>query len=98
MPQSEETHQMPQLIGAEGKSAAKRKRIAHLMPELRAQVPGLFDRCAAEQVAEQFGVPVRDVIEESLRDLRRHVLRKGPTSETRPVGSSYLRVVGGRKA
>lgn len=87
-----------ELVEAQGKSTAKRKRISHLMPELRAQVPGLFDRCAADQVAEQFGVPVRDVLEESLRDLRRQMLRKGPSSEGRPFIGRKMFLVSERAA
>lgn len=55
------------------KSTVKRKRIYHLIPELRERVPGMYDRMRADDVAEQFGIPVRDVLDEAIRDLRRTV-------------------------
>jgi hypothetical protein len=38
------------------KSVVKRKRIRHLIPELRCRVPDMFDPMSAERVAEQLGV------------------------------------------
>lgn len=66
------------LIENTAKSPVKRKRIRHLLPELRHQVPDMFDRMDEEQVAEQFGIPVRDVIAEALRDMRRQLLGRSP--------------------
>jgi len=74
-----------------------RKRLRHLLPELRAQVPGLFDRCPAERVAEQFGVPKFDVLEDVVRDLRQR-LRKPPASESIRPAHSTLQVVSRRSA
>ena len=59
------------------KTSVKRKRVYHLLPELRRQIPEMFDRMREDDVAEQFGVPKIDVIAEAVRDLRR-ALRRPP--------------------
>jgi hypothetical protein len=63
------------------KTSVKRKRVYHLLPEVRKQVPVMFDCTGREDyVAEKFGIPVGDVVAEAVRDLRRQ-LRRPPASE-----------------
>jgi hypothetical protein len=51
----------------------KRKRVRNLMPELRRQIPALFDITGGDydRVAEDLGVPRADVLAVVLHDTRR---------------------------
>jgi len=78
-----------------GQTVGRRKRIAQIMPQLRRQIPGMFDDgMPAERIAEQFSVPKTEVLEDLIRDTRA-VIRKPPQS-ARSVAYAGLRIVGGR--
>lgn len=52
-------------------TGGKRRRISQLHPELRREIPALFDRgMAAERIGEQFALPTLQIIEEVVRDMR----------------------------
>jgi hypothetical protein len=53
-----------------------KKRVYHLMPELRRRIPGLFDVSGGQydRIAEDFGIRPLDVIAETLRDTRRQLI------------------------
>lgn len=71
------------------KVSMRRKRVRHLMPELRQRIPVLFDlsKGNAEKVAAELGVPSTDVLAEVL-----YVTRKGPgkAPEARPGIANVL--------
>ena len=61
------------------RSYRRRKRVDDLMPELRRQIPGLYEATGfrSERVADDLGVSRMDVVDEYLR-----VCRKGPETAT----------------
>lgn len=64
----------------------KRKRVRNLMPELRRQIPTLFDLTLGDydRVAEDLGVPRADVLAVVLLDTRRKQPGTAPAA-VRPV-------------
>lgn len=64
----------------------KRKRVRNLMPELRRQIPALFDITGGDydRVAEDLGVPRADVLAVVLHDTRRKQPGTAPSVGARP--------------
>lgn len=70
------------------RNPVKRKRVRNLMPELRRQIPALFDITLGDydRVAEDLGIPRSDVLAVVLHDTRRKQpgTAPTPTSAARP--------------
>lgn len=92
-------HSAPQVVAAQRKSTGRKRRISQILPQLRQQIPTLFDYgMPAERIAEQFDISKTEILEEMVRDTRGLLMRKGPGS-ARSMGAAIgLQVVGGRRA
>lgn len=53
----------------------KVKRISDIDPEIRKQIPALFDRKSAEEIVRSVKAPKPEIIEDVLRDTRRSQCR-----------------------
>lgn len=77
-----------EVVGAKGSRSprrSKRKRVHQVIPQVREQIPGLFDRVRDdEDLARTFGVSRLDLISEVLRDTRRMLRGGTPVSSGMP--------------
>lgn len=88
----------PQLVETKQKKKGRNKRISQILPQLRNQIPALFDRgIPAERLAEDFDLNKTEILEHLIRDTR-NVFLRGPGAVRVMAAGASLRVVAGRAA
>jgi hypothetical protein len=89
----------PQPVAAQGKTTGRKRRISQILPQLRQQIPMLFDHgMPAERLAEQFDISKAEILEDMIRDTRGMLSRRGPGSARVMSAGASLQVVAGRRS